>query len=671
VANEIKFGNKVVFLNGNPILLPQAGSDPGSAVTGDMYYKTGSNRVRYYDGSTWQNVAYGDVITDHGALSGLSDDDHTQYPMLVGRAGGQTLIGGTAASNNLVLQSTSNSTKGYVSISETTAATAYTDGALVVAGGVGIAGSVYSNASVYAATSVITPSLERATSGTLAVGGANTTQLDLGVNAVTTVGNILTGSGNRTVNIGTGAGTNVINIGGSSSTVNVTGTLQYVQTTNLQVTDKLITINKGGAAASGDTSGFEVEEDSAITAYIKVGNSRTAWDFKSPASSGVLRINTPDAAFTNEFVFTTPTAARTYTFKNASGTLAFTSDLSAYLPLAGGTMTGDILMSNQTLVKLGDTGSNYVALKAPTTVTSNYTLTYPAAAPSASQVLQSDGSGNFSWVANGSGTVNAGVAGRLSLYPTSAAAVDDVYTQNSQSIEIAIAAQATRSAGIVYTVPNPGDAETAASFILDIGAQTISGQKTFGSSLLASANNNNDLGSDSAEFKDAWVHSIKHNDATNPNLNVQTTGNNGKVIVTAHGTGSFDMVAAKNRMSTDGTNFFEEMYFDSLTLAAGTVAATEIDAGLSFASATYTGAVIDYVMKEASTGKTRVGHFTVSSDGSIASSADQFSETAALGSALGLSLDATWTAGSVVIRFNNTHATNASTLRANVRKFRA
>lgn len=51
-------------------------------------------------------------VTDHGALTGLADDDHTQYALLAGRSGGQTLTGGTAAGENLTLQSTSNETKG-------------------------------------------------------------------------------------------------------------------------------------------------------------------------------------------------------------------------------------------------------------------------------------------------------------------------------------------------------------------------------------------------------------------------------------------------------------------------------------------------------------------------------------------------------------------------------
>lgn len=53
---------------------------------------------------------------DHGDLAGLADDDHTQYALLAGRAGGQTLNGGTAASDNLVLSSTSNATLGQIQL---------------------------------------------------------------------------------------------------------------------------------------------------------------------------------------------------------------------------------------------------------------------------------------------------------------------------------------------------------------------------------------------------------------------------------------------------------------------------------------------------------------------------------------------------------------------------
>jgi len=42
-------------------------------------------------------------VTDHGALTGLSDDDHSQYSLLAGRAGGQILTGTTGSSGWLRL----------------------------------------------------------------------------------------------------------------------------------------------------------------------------------------------------------------------------------------------------------------------------------------------------------------------------------------------------------------------------------------------------------------------------------------------------------------------------------------------------------------------------------------------------------------------------------------
>ena len=64
------------------------------------------------------NVDLGDINDelDHGALLGLSDDDHLQYLLLAGRSGGQVANGGTDASDDLELKSTANATKGEVKI---------------------------------------------------------------------------------------------------------------------------------------------------------------------------------------------------------------------------------------------------------------------------------------------------------------------------------------------------------------------------------------------------------------------------------------------------------------------------------------------------------------------------------------------------------------------------
>lgn len=61
----------------------------------------------------------GAVILSHGDLADLSDDDHPQYVLLAGRAGGQTVKGGTGSGENLTLQSTSHATKGAVLLDST------------------------------------------------------------------------------------------------------------------------------------------------------------------------------------------------------------------------------------------------------------------------------------------------------------------------------------------------------------------------------------------------------------------------------------------------------------------------------------------------------------------------------------------------------------------------
>ncbi|MFA5377096.1 MAG: hypothetical protein WC455_15200 [Dehalococcoidia bacterium] len=56
-------------------------------------------------GHSHQNTAGGGKL-DHGAaLTGLTDDDHTQYLFLAGRAGGQVVKGGTLTTQTLTLNS--------------------------------------------------------------------------------------------------------------------------------------------------------------------------------------------------------------------------------------------------------------------------------------------------------------------------------------------------------------------------------------------------------------------------------------------------------------------------------------------------------------------------------------------------------------------------------------
>lgn len=76
----------------------------------------------FYDAvsGTWLASAPDTEIT-HSGLSGLTtgDSGHTQFALLAGRAGGQSLVGGTAASELLNLESTAHATKGFVQTKDT------------------------------------------------------------------------------------------------------------------------------------------------------------------------------------------------------------------------------------------------------------------------------------------------------------------------------------------------------------------------------------------------------------------------------------------------------------------------------------------------------------------------------------------------------------------------
>lgn len=74
-------------------------------------------------------------------------------------------------------------------------------------------------------------------------------------------------------------------------------------------------------------------------------------------------------------------------------------------------LSGHLNLAGQKELRLQDTtGGEYVGHRAPGTVTSSHTYTWPAALPAGNRVLQSDSSGNLSWVTTtpGSGDISNG-----------------------------------------------------------------------------------------------------------------------------------------------------------------------------------------------------------------------------------------------------------------------
>lgn len=130
------------------------------------------------------------------------------------------------------------------------------------------------------------------------------------------------GIGTDVLNIGT-AYADTINIGWSGSTVNIQGVLTYQNVDNLEVKDKLIQLNKGGGVESGVSSGFEVEENSVITGWFTTSGARTGFELRAPATS-----------YSAIFLLSGLSAERTYTWPNASGTVALTSDVPTTITVA-------------------------------------------------------------------------------------------------------------------------------------------------------------------------------------------------------------------------------------------------------------------------------------------------------------------------------------------------
>jgi len=78
-----------------------------------------------------------------------------------------------------------------------------------------------------------------------------------------------------------------------------------------------------------------------------------------------FRLRDEDGQFDALFQLNTLTANRTYTLQDDDGTLALVSDLAAYLPLVGGTMTGDINMGANNISNIGTLTAAGLDLTAP------------------------------------------------------------------------------------------------------------------------------------------------------------------------------------------------------------------------------------------------------------------------------------------------------------------
>tara|TARA_Y100000361_G_scaffold34001_1_gene28517 strand:- start:1175 stop:2005 length:831 start_codon:yes stop_codon:yes gene_type:complete len=139
----------------------------------------------------------------------------------------------------------------------------------------------------------------------------------------------------------------------------------------------------------------------------------------------------------------TSTTPATYKIRNAAndgyitiGTVSTNLGLAA---LSGATFTGNITLNAQSDVRFADSdSSNYIALQAPATVSSNVTFTLPSADGTANQALKTDASGNLGFASfllatettNGQ-VVTGGVRGAITTLTDAATIAIDMDDNNN------------------------------------------------------------------------------------------------------------------------------------------------------------------------------------------------------------------------------------------------
>ena len=141
------------------------------------------------------------------------------------------------------------------------------------------ASGTISGGTIYANTALYTP-LISSSSGQLTLQSDN-------------VSNSITIDNTGTLNING----STINIGSVSSNINMMGILNTIETTNLQIYDQLITLNKNGGNSTSYGSGFEIEASGSIVGYIKTDTTiGKSYIVKVPNSSTVYTMMLKDSS---------------------------------------------------------------------------------------------------------------------------------------------------------------------------------------------------------------------------------------------------------------------------------------------------------------------------------------------------------------------------------------
>lgn len=298
--------------------------------------------------------------------------------------------------------------------------------------------------------------------------------------------NIMTFDRNlNNVGIGTTAPTNVATGWGGASQVS---RLWLRSTGGSDYTSLVIAGSAGGAIQFTDTSGtptadfgtsngseigFANRQNAAINFYTNGANNRMT--ITGAGNVGVGGDTTPDSLFS---------VGSTSQFQiNSSGIISVIDsvahvieDVSGNLRLSSNStqidLNDNVFLPAQSDLRLADSDStNYVALQAPATIGSDFTLTLPDTAGSSGQVLSTDGSGNLSWSTVATLANVLWYQGNGALYPA------------NSTVDLLVGGQSTASARFAVTNVNSGAVTASMSGTTAGYALSLNGDGTIATSL--------------------------------------------------------------------------------------------------------------------------------------------------------------------------------------------
>lgn len=321
-------------------------------------------------------------VSDHGALTGLGDDDHAQYLLLAGRTGGQT-VNATVATDNLltlVRPSSGASTTGSILLLKTGSSEHWR---------FGMGGSGWPILTQGPSTGQLNFA-QQATHASIYCGGSNGPYLIVSKNSSSGAAPSLTFGD-------TGSGKAVTLAGKLDTYINSPALVSIDganQSSIISETDDCLRIVRRSSTQSGHAirlltenrtqNLFTVSINGTVSAITGNGSNTLTMNpgsllfGASDTGGGTMNLNTTSLAFRNT---------------SSAQTTTITGDNKLVL---GNFARSELLTLDSTGIKLKGSTSGYITIN-PAAVTTDHTLTLPAA--NATGVLTNNGSGALSWAA--------------------------------------------------------------------------------------------------------------------------------------------------------------------------------------------------------------------------------------------------------------------------------